>query len=100
MDQALVRAVGQDWRPDAVKSLLIVAEAPPQDDKFARNWAAAEAARAQRIHIKPPAASGVATKDEYATPTMAATTHTHNLVLTDPYSTSNNHHPPAHPSQT
>src|SRR3546814_19059172 len=45
MDQALVRAVGQDWRPDAVKSLLLVADAPPHDDKFARTWARSEERR-------------------------------------------------------
>src|SRR3546814_13855033 len=83
MDQALVRAVGQDWRPDAVKSLLLVADAPPHDDKFARTWAAAEAARAKRIHITPVAASGVADKAEYAMRAMAAATQSRSLFLTD-----------------
>src|SRR3546814_13550779 len=81
MDQALVRAVGQDWRPDAVKSLLLVADAPPHDDKFARNWAAAEAARAKRIHITPVAASGGADKAEYAMRAVAEATQSAHLFL-------------------
>ena len=37
----------QDWRPDAVKSLLLVADAPPHDENIGKTWRAAEAARAQ-----------------------------------------------------
>lgn len=95
MDQALIRGVGQDWRPDAVKSLLLVADAPPHDDKFARTWQAAEAARAKRIHITPVAASGVADKAEYAMRAMAAATQSRYLFLTDDSGVGNPHAPPA-----
>ncbi|WP_223181385.1 VWA domain-containing protein [Sphingopyxis sp. LK2115] len=95
MDQALIRAVAQDWRPDAVKSLLLVADAPPHDDRFARTWAAAEAARAKRIHITPVAASGVADKAEYAMRAMAAATQSRYLFLTDDSGVGNPHAPPA-----
>lgn len=95
MDQALIRAVGQEWRPDAVKSLLLVADAPPHDDKFARTWQAAEAARAKRIHITPVAASGVADKAEYAMRAMAAATQSRYLFLTDDSGVGNPHAPPA-----
>jgi hypothetical protein len=95
MDQAMIRAVGQDWRPDAVKSLLLVADAPPHDDKFARTWQAAEAARARRIHITPVAASGVADKAEYAMRAMAAATQSRYLFLTDDSGVGNPHAPPA-----
>ena len=95
MDQALIRAVGQDWRPDAVKSLLLVADAPPHDNKFGRTWAAAEAARAKRIHITPVAASGVADKAEYAMRAMAAATQSRYLFLTDDSGVGNPHAPPA-----
>lgn len=95
MDQALIRAVGQDWRADAVKSLLLVADAPPHDDKFARTWAAAEAARAKRIHITPVAASGVGDKAEYAMRAMAAATQSRYLFLTDDSGVGNPHAPPA-----
>lgn len=95
MDQALIRAVGQDWRPDAVKSLLLVADAPPHDQLFGRTWQAAEAARAKRIHITPVAASGVADKAEYAMRAMAAATQSRYLFLTDDSGVGNPHAPPA-----
>ncbi|MBA3941056.1 MAG: VWA domain-containing protein [Sphingopyxis sp.] len=95
MDQALIRAVGQEWRPDAVKSLLLVADAPPHDEWFGRTWQAAEAARAKRIHITPVAASGVADKAEYAMRAMAAATQSRYLFLTDDSGVGNPHAPPA-----
>jgi hypothetical protein len=95
MDQAMIRAVGQDWRPDAVKSLLLVADAPPHDPLFGRTWQAAEAARARRIHITPVAASGVADKAEYAMRAMAAATQSRYLFLTDDSGVGNSHAPPA-----
>jgi len=95
MDLAMIRAVGQDWRPDAVKSLLLVADAPPHDEQFGRTWKAAEAARAKRIHITPVAASGVADKAEYAMRAMAAATQSRYLFLTDDSGVGNPHAPPA-----
>ena len=95
MDQAMIRAVGQDWRPDAVKSLLLLADAPPHDNLFGRTWQAAEAARAKRIHITPVAASGVADKAEYAMRAMAAATQSRYLFLTDDSGVGNPHAPPA-----
>ncbi len=95
MDQALIRAVGQEWRPDAVKSLLLVADAPPHDQLFGRTWHAAEAARTKRIHITPVAASGVADKAEYAMRAMAAATQSRYLFLTDDSGVGNPHAPPA-----
>ncbi len=95
MDQAMIRAVSQDWRPDAVKSLLLVADAPPHDDKFGQTWLAAEAARAKRIHVTPVAASGVADKAEYAMRAMAAATQSRYLFLTDDSGVGNPHAPPA-----
>lgn len=95
MDQAMIRAVGHQWRPDAVKSLFLLADAPPHDDKFGRTWRAAEAARAKRIHITPVAASGVADKAEYAMRAMAAATQSRYLFLTDDSGIGNPHAPPA-----
>jgi hypothetical protein len=95
MDQALIRAVGQQWRPDAVKSMFLVADAPPHNDKFGRAWAAAEAARAKRIHITPIAASGVAGEAEYAMRAMAAATQSRYLFLTDDSGVGNRHAAPA-----
>lgn len=95
MDQALIRAVNHQWRPDAVKSLFLVADAPPHNDKFGRAWAATEAARAKRIHITPIAASGVADEAEYAMRAMAAATQSRYLFLTDDSGIGNPHAPPA-----
>lgn len=95
MDQALIRAVGQSWRPDAVKSLLLVADAPPHDDKVGRAWLAARVAREKRIQITPVAASGVADTAEYAMRAMAALTQSRYLFLTDDSGVGNPHAPPA-----
>ena len=95
MDQALIRAVGLDWRADAVKSLLLVADAPPHDDKVGLTWRATEVARAKRIHIVPVAASGVADTAEYAMRAMAALTQSRYVFLTDDSGVGNPHAPPA-----
>jgi hypothetical protein len=95
MDQALIRAAGLNWRPDAVKSLLLVADAPPHDDLYGRTWTAAEHLRARRVHITPVAASGVADEAEYAMRAMAALTQSRYLFLTDDSGIGNPHAAPA-----
>ncbi|MFL6843788.1 MAG: vWA domain-containing protein [Allosphingosinicella sp.] len=95
MDQALARAVSQDWRPDAVKSLLLVADAPPHDENIGKAWRATEAARAKRIQIVPVAASGVGDVAEYVMRAMAAATQSRYLFLTDDSGIGNPHAPPA-----
>ncbi len=95
MEQALIRAAGQAWRPDAVKSLLLVADAPPHDENFGRTWLAAEHLRANRVHIVPVAASGVADKAEYAMRAMAAATQSRYTFLTDDSGIGNAHAAPA-----
>jgi hypothetical protein len=95
MDLALARAVSQQWRPDAVKSLLLVADAPPHDENIGKAWAAAEAARAKRIQIVPVAASGVADLAEYVMRAMAAATQSRYIFLTDDSGIGNPHAPPA-----
>jgi hypothetical protein len=95
MDLALARAVAQDWRPDAVKSLLLVADAPPHDQNIGKAWRAAEAARAKRIQIVPVAASGVGDVAEYVMRAMAAATQSRYLFLTDDSGIGNPHSTPA-----
>jgi Mg-chelatase subunit ChlD len=95
MDQALARAVAQSWRPDAVKSLLLVADAPPHDGNVGKTWAAVEAARAKRIQIVPVAASGVADTAEYVMRAMAAATQSRYIFLTDDSGIGYPHAPPA-----
>jgi hypothetical protein len=94
MDQALIRAVGQDWRPDAVKSMLLVADAPPHDDLQGRAFDAAEAARARRIQIVPVAASGVDDRAEYFMRAVAAATQSRYIFLTDDSGIGNPHAEP------
>jgi hypothetical protein len=95
MELALARAVAQDWRPDAVKSLLLVADAPPHDENIGKAWRAAEAARAKRIQIVPVAASGVGDVAEYAMRAMAAATQSRYIFLTDDSGIGNSHATPA-----
>ncbi len=95
MDQALIRAMDQSWRPDAIKSMLLVADAPPHDNLFRRTWNAAEVARHRRVHIIPVAASGVADRAEYAMRGMAALTQSRYLFLTDDSGVGNPHAAPA-----
>jgi hypothetical protein len=95
MDQALARSVSQGWRPDAVKSLLLIADAPPHDDKLSRTWAITEAARAKRIQIVPVAASGVGDTAEYMMRAMAAATQSRYIFLTDDSGVGNPHAEPA-----
>lgn len=95
MDQALIRAAGADWRPGAVKSLLLVADAPPHDENFDMAWLAAEHLRQKRVHVVPVAASGVADKAEYAMRAMAALTQSRYTFLTDDSGVGNPHAPPA-----
>jgi hypothetical protein len=94
MDQALIRAVGQDWRPDAVKTLLLVADAPPHDNLQGRAYAAVEAARARRIQIVPVAASGVDDRAEYFMRAVAAATQSRYIFLTDDSGIGNAHKEP------
>jgi hypothetical protein len=95
MDLALARAVSQDWRPDAVKSLLLVADAPPHDENIGKAWRAAEVARAKRIQIVPVAASGVGDVAEYVMRAMAAATQSRYIFLTDDSGIGNPHATPA-----
>ena len=95
MDQALIRAANQNWRDDAIRSLMLVADAPPHSDKFARTWRVAEYLRTQRIHIVPVAASGVADEAEYIMRAMAASTQSQYVFLTDDSGVGNAHAKPA-----
>lgn len=95
MDQALGRAMTLDWRPNSVRSLMLVADAPPHEENVAKTWLIAEAARARRIQITPVAASGVADLAEYVMRAMAAATQSRYLFLTDDSGIGNPHAPPA-----
>ncbi len=84
VDRALAESVSAfDWRADAVKAMLFVADAPPHDDRMAASWTSAMAARAGGIHIVPVGASGVADDAQYLMRSMAAVTQSRYIFLTD-----------------
>lgn len=95
MQDALVRAAQADWRPDAAKTLLLVADAPPHNEDVARAWLATEHLRAQRVQIVPVGASGVGELAEYVMRAMAAATQSRYAFLTDDSGIGNPHAPPA-----
>jgi hypothetical protein len=95
MEVALNRAVGMSWRPDAAKSILLVADAPPHGEDVAATWNAAEVARGKRISIVPVAASGVGEAAEYIMRAMAAATQSRYLFLTDDSGIGNPHAEPS-----
>jgi len=95
VEQAMARAVALDWRENAVRSILFVADAPPHAEDVATTWRSAEVARAKRIQIVPVGASGVGPEAEYMMRAMAAVTQSRYIFLTDDSGIGNPHAPPA-----
>jgi hypothetical protein len=95
VEQALARADALDWRPDAVKSLMWVADAPPHAGDVAASWRATEALRAKRVQIVPVASSDTNRGAEYLMRAAAAATQSRYLFLTDDSGIGNPHAPPA-----
>ncbi|GHC09221.1 vWA domain-containing protein [Thermomonas carbonis] len=83
VDRAFVEANRFDWRTDAAKVLLHVADAPPHAELADDAWQQALALRARGVHIVPVAASGVADDAQYLMRSMAAVTQSRYLFLTD-----------------
>lgn len=95
VEQAMARAVALDWRPNAVRSILLVADAPPHADDVAATWRSAEVARGRRIQIVPVGASGVGPGAEYMMRAMSALTQSRYIFLTDDSGIGNPHAPPS-----
>jgi Mg-chelatase subunit ChlD len=95
MEQAMVRAVELNWRDDAIKSMLLVADAPPHSGDVPMTWTATEVARAKRIQIVPVAASGVDDAAQYIMRAMAAATQSRYAFLTDDSGIGNAHAEPS-----
>jgi hypothetical protein len=83
VQQAFADANRFDWRRDAVKVLLHVADAPPHADRMGSTWEEALTLRARGVHIVPIAASGVADEAQYLMRSTAALTQARYLFLTD-----------------
>ncbi|MEL6531127.1 MAG: vWA domain-containing protein [Pseudomonadota bacterium] len=95
MQDALIRAANQPWREDAVKTLLLVADAPPHNQDIPLTWTATEHLRNERVHIVPVGASGVADTAEYVMRAMAAITQSRYTFLTEDSGIGNPKAPPA-----
>lgn len=83
VDRAFAEADRFDWREDAAKVLLHVADAPPHAERATAAWEQALALRTRGVHIVPVAASGVADDAQYLMRSMAALTQGRYLFLTD-----------------
>lgn len=94
MDQAMAEALTLDWRTQSSKILLLVADAPPHQNRISATWQSALSARTQQIHIVPVAASGVASEAEFLMRAMAALTHSRYVFLTDDSGVGNAHEEP------
>lgn len=94
MDQALAKANDFDWRHNAAKIMVLVADAPPHDVNINKTWDAAKKAREDNIHIVSLAASGVDDRAEFIMRAMAVLTNSRYLFLTDDSGIGNPHAEP------
>lgn len=94
MEAALQEASTLDWRDDAAKALLVVADAPPHGEDLHATWSAAQALRGQRVQIVPVSASGSRSGAEYVMRAMAALTQSRFVFLTDDSGIGNPHAEP------
>ena len=94
VDRAVAAAERLQWRPDAAKAMLLVADAPPHDDGLQPTLAATQRLRSQGVQIVPVAASGVDEGAEYMFRTMAALTQGRYIFLTDDSGVGNPHAEP------
>lgn len=83
VDRAFADANRFDWRADATKVMLHVADAPPHAERAGAAWEQALSLRTRGVHIVPVAASGVADDAQYLMRSMAALTQGRYLFLTD-----------------
>ena len=94
MNDALTKGLGLSWREDAIKINLLVADAPPHDEKINATWNTALHSRVRGIHIVPLAASGVDPTAEFLMRAMGQLTGGRYLFLTDDSGVGNPHAEP------
>ncbi|MEI7932450.1 MAG: vWA domain-containing protein, partial [Alphaproteobacteria bacterium] len=95
MEQAIGKILDYPWREDAVRVALLVADAPPHNDKLPEAWKLALLARQEHIQITSVAASGINPSAEFLMRGMAAVTQTRYLFLTDDSGVGNAHAEPS-----
>jgi len=83
VDRALAAAGQMQWRPDAAKAVLLVADAPPHKEALSATFDAVEHLRGEGVRIVPVAASGVEDSAQYVMRAMAVLTGGRYIFLTD-----------------
>lgn len=94
MHTAMEAGLKLDWRKDAVKVNILVADAPPHADKITDTWETGLMSRNRGIHIVPLAGSGVDQTAEFMMRGMAHITSGRYLFLTDDSGIGNPHAEP------
>ena len=95
MHLGMRRGLAMEWRKDALKVNLLVADAPPHDQDISNTWNAGLISRTEGIHIVPIAASGVDKTAEFLMRGMAQITGGRFLFLTDDSGIGNPHAEPS-----
>ncbi|MCF6274293.1 MAG: VWA domain-containing protein, partial [Robiginitomaculum sp.] len=95
MHLAMQAGLKMNWRKDALKVNLLVADAPPHDQYISDTWEAGLISRSRGIHIVPLAASGVDKTAEFLMRSMAQITGGRFLFLTDDSGIGNPHAEPS-----
>ena len=94
MHTAMRTGLKMEWREDALKVNLLVADAPPHDRDISNTWDAGLVSRSRGIHIVPLAGSGVNKTAEFMMRGMAHMTNGRYLFLTDDSGIGNAHAEP------
>jgi Mg-chelatase subunit ChlD len=94
VDRAMAAAERMQWRADAAKAILFVADAPPHESGMMATLTSTGRLRAQGVQIVSVAASGVEENAQYLMRTMAALTQGRYIFLTDDSGVGNLHAEP------
>lgn len=94
VDRAMMAATQMQWRGDAAKAVLLVADAPPHSEAVGATLEATERLRSEGVQIVPVAASGVEDSAQYVMRTMAVLTQGRYIFLTDDSGVGNAHAEP------
>lgn len=90
----MIKAGQMQWRPDAAKAVLLVADASPHREALGATLGAVEHLRGQDVRIVPVAASGVEDSAQYIMRAMAVLTGGRYIFLTDDSGVGNAHAEP------
>lgn len=94
MMEAMSVGLDLNWRKDAAKINLLVADAPPHDEDLGATWDTALIARSRGVQIAPLAASGVDDTAEFLMRSMSQITGGRYMFLTDDSGVGNPHAEP------